>query len=309
MTDWQQPLVVALTQAKGLSIVHGRSTRTASASRTRCAAWARPSRSTRSAWAGATAGSGSATTSHSAVVSGPTRHRGRHRGARPARRLLPPHRRVAAKGTSTVRGMASRRGYEFQQAGRARRGRPSGLTVRGTPGGATTTVTASHAVRVAGASPDAHVLDVWSGPAERFETYTRWSLYFLSGTEPFIALALMGATGRSTRRWRGSGWRSSSCTRWYPSFCAPGSGTSSADAASTRSCSRPSGSSRSRSPRPSAPSPWTAPTTSPRAVYYAMLLGLGYGVLALVPLLTFRRVALVAARRVPGAPCGWAPGP
>ena len=38
-------------------------------------------------------------------------------------------------------------------------------------------------------------LDVWSrrtGP-ERFDSYTRWSLYFLSGTEPFIALALIGS--------------------------------------------------------------------------------------------------------------------
>ena len=63
MTDWQQPLVVALTQATGCRSCTRRSTRTGSGSPTRWAAWAPRSRSTGSASAAGRAGSASATSS------------------------------------------------------------------------------------------------------------------------------------------------------------------------------------------------------------------------------------------------------
>ncbi len=61
MTDWQQPLVVALTQAKGLSIVHETVYENRFGFTDALRGMAPRSRSTRSAWAGGRAGSGSGT--------------------------------------------------------------------------------------------------------------------------------------------------------------------------------------------------------------------------------------------------------
>jgi len=62
MTDWQQPLAVALTQANGLSILHETVYETGWGSCRPCAAWAPPSSPTGSAWAPPRAGSVPATT-------------------------------------------------------------------------------------------------------------------------------------------------------------------------------------------------------------------------------------------------------
>ena len=62
MTDWQQPLVVALTQAtRPVDRARDRVRAAGSATPTRSTRWAPPSRSTASAWAGRRAGSAGAT--------------------------------------------------------------------------------------------------------------------------------------------------------------------------------------------------------------------------------------------------------
>ncbi|ARK05045.1 hypothetical protein B8281_10190 [Cellulosimicrobium sp. TH-20] len=142
-------------------------------------------------------------------------------------------------------------------------------------------------------------LDVWSrrtGP-ERFDSYTRWSLYFLSGTEPFIALALIGSDRTFdpsvARFWlalvlvhtvvciltlRAGIGHFLGGRRVHPVLLVLLGVLSLAVAALAVGTFPVDG----------------ADDVAASGRYYAMLLGLGYGVLALVPLLTFRRVALVA---------------
>ena len=71
MTDWQQPLVVALTQAEGCRSSTRPSTRTGSASPTRSTRWAPTSRCTASASAASPCRFGQRNFLHSAVISGP----------------------------------------------------------------------------------------------------------------------------------------------------------------------------------------------------------------------------------------------
>ena len=86
MTDWQQPLVVALTQTRGCRSSTRRSTRSGSASPARSTTWARRSSSTASAWAACPCRFGQRNFQHSAVISGPDQAAGRgDHGAGPAR--------------------------------------------------------------------------------------------------------------------------------------------------------------------------------------------------------------------------------
>src|SRR5690606_12797144 len=124
--------------------------------------------------------------------------RGRHRGPRPARRLLPPHRR--ARGQGHVHGARHQphrpRLRELPgQARGARRRRQPRLTRAAAPHDA------CHAPRTAGrdrlgtVSRPRTFLESWSrrSAPERFDTYTRGSLYFPSAFEPFFALSILGA--------------------------------------------------------------------------------------------------------------------
>ena len=113
MTDWQQPLVVALTQTKGLSIVHETVYENRLGFTARWSTWARhpavprvPRRSAlplRPAQLQALRGLGRSTRSA----------RGGHPGAGPARRLQLPIAALAPRAPSTVRGIdLIYRGYE-----------------------------------------------------------------------------------------------------------------------------------------------------------------------------------------------------
>lgn len=142
-------------------------------------------------------------------------------------------------------------------------------------------------------------LDVWSRrtPPERFDAYTRWSLYLLSLFEPFVALGLVGAD---------PAFRSATVGPWLILVLAH-----------TVSCIlvlragvvhflggevvRPwlLALHGALSVAVATLGFWTFPVASAGDVvgssrYYAFLLGAGFGVLAVVPLLTFRRLALVA---------------
>jgi two-component system sensor histidine kinase DesK len=142
-------------------------------------------------------------------------------------------------------------------------------------------------------------LDVWSRRTapERFDAYTRWSLYLLSLFEPFLALALVGVD-QTFRPGAVNAWlllvlaHTVTCLAMLragvvhflggpvvrPWLLALHGAVSLAVAVVGF---------------------WTFPVGSAEDVagsarYYALLVGFGFGTLAVVPLLTFRRLALLA---------------
>ena len=99
MTDWQQPLVVALTQAKGLSIVHETVYENRFGFTDALVGMGATIQVYKECLGGRPCRFGQRNFYHSAVISGPTPLRGRrHRGARPARRVQPPDRRADRQG-------------------------------------------------------------------------------------------------------------------------------------------------------------------------------------------------------------------
>jgi two-component system sensor histidine kinase DesK len=141
-------------------------------------------------------------------------------------------------------------------------------------------------------------LDVWSRRTapERFDAYTRWSLYLLSLFEPFLALALVGVD---------QSFRPATVGAWLLLVLAH---TAVCIAVLRAGVVHFLGGPVVRpwlfalhvtlSVAVAAVGFWTFPVDSPGDVaasarYYALLLGLGFGTLAVVPLLTFRRLALV----------------
>ena len=142
-------------------------------------------------------------------------------------------------------------------------------------------------------------LQVWSRRTapERFDAYTRWSLYVLSAFEPFLALALVGIDPTC---------RAGPLRVWILLVLVH----TVASIATLRAGMRhflggPSvrpwllGALAALTAALAAVAFWTFPVGSPDDVaasarFYALLLGPAFGVLAVVPLLTFRRLALVA---------------
>jgi len=142
-------------------------------------------------------------------------------------------------------------------------------------------------------------LDVWSRRTapERFDAYTRWSLYLLSLFEPFLALVLVGSDP-TFRPGAVNAWlvlvlgHTVTCLvllragvvhflggpvvrPWLLAL----HGTVSLAVAVVGFWTFPVGS---------------AEDVAGSARYYALLVGFGFGTLAVVPLLTFRRLALLA---------------
>lgn len=142
------------------------------------------------------------------------------------------------------------------------------------------------------------VRDVWTRRTapERFDAYTRWSLYLLSGAEPLAALALVGldpAPSAVAGAWLAVAvLHTAACVAVLRAGVTQFLG------------GRPA-------PRPlllvlavlsvavAALGFWAFPVHGPDDVagssrYYALLLGLGFGLLATVPLLRFGRIVVVA---------------
>ncbi len=141
-------------------------------------------------------------------------------------------------------------------------------------------------------------LDVWSRRTapERFDAYTRWSLYLLSLFEPFLALTLVGIDQT---------FRPATVGAWLLLVLAH---TATSIAVLRAGVVHFLGGSVVRpwllslhlalSVAVAAVGFWAFPVGAPQDVagsarYYALLLGFGFGTLAVVPLLTFRRLALV----------------
>ncbi|QJW36328.1 sensor histidine kinase [Cellulosimicrobium protaetiae] len=142
-------------------------------------------------------------------------------------------------------------------------------------------------------------LEVWSGRTapERFDAYTRWSLYLLSGFAPFLALAVVGSD-----------------PSFVPSLVLPWLALVLAQTVVCILTLRAGivhflGGPNVRavllvplcvlSVAVATLGMWTFPVTSADGIpdssrYYAVLMGLGFGTLAVTPLLTFRRLVLVA---------------
>ena len=114
MTDWQQPLVVALTQAEGVSIVHETVYENRFGFTEALIRMGATIQVHRECLGGVPCRFGQRNFLHSAVVSGPAQLNGRrHRRPGPARRLQPPDRRPRGQGTSRVTGIdIINRGYE-----------------------------------------------------------------------------------------------------------------------------------------------------------------------------------------------------
>ncbi|MGN6239220.1 MAG: sensor histidine kinase [Cellulosimicrobium cellulans] len=141
-------------------------------------------------------------------------------------------------------------------------------------------------------------LDVWSRRTapERFDAYTRWSLYLLSLFEPFLALTLVGVDQT---------FRPATVGAWLVLVLVHTAGCIAVlRAGVVHFLGGPVVRSwllalhGALSVAVAAVGFWTFPVGSAGDVagsarYYAVLLGLGFGALAVVPLLTFRRLVLV----------------
>ena len=124
MTDWQQPLVVALTQANGLSIVHETVYENRFGFTSALREMGAQIQLYRECLGGLPCRFGQRNFRHSAVISGPSKlHARRHHRARPARRVQPPHRRARRRGDVAGAGRRPHRPRLRALPGQARRPR------------------------------------------------------------------------------------------------------------------------------------------------------------------------------------------
>lgn len=142
-------------------------------------------------------------------------------------------------------------------------------------------------------------LEVWSRRTapERFDTYTRWTLYLLSASEPLVALALVGIDPTFTVDGMRV-WLLLVLLHTVVCIVALRAGlTHFLGGAPVRPALL--GALGVLSIAVSVVAIWTFPVDGPDDVagsarYYAMLVGIAFGVLALVPSLTFRRLVVLA---------------